>query len=249
MHRHPGCRRDGRGGERRFRPTGAEFVVVQDCAGAERRVVEREVLHRPRAEQGARVARHPEESGVGEVPGASARLGLGVGDRVAVHVGSDLFFRGSFGVEDERVVVPFAGGGTFEEDGVDGGAASEGGGEVRAGGGVGVDEEPAGVFVEVGGELQCEVVVGAVGTPLHPELDRELVGAGEVDARACGAREPLNSAEVAESPIRPPGSPSVTPLRTSAFAPPATSANEVAPPASPIGQKCASPEVVSTACS
>ena len=107
---------------------------------------------------------------------------------MAVNVGGDLFFRWSFGVEDERVVVPFAGGGAFEEDGVDGGAATKGRGEVRTGCRVGVDEESAVVFVEVRRELHCKVVVGAVGAPLHPELDRELMRAREVNARAGGAR-------------------------------------------------------------
>ncbi len=185
MHRHADRRINGRGVQRRLQPTLADLVVCSDRRRAERRVIQREVLHRALPEQFARVTRHPVQRRVGEVSRTRFGVLLRIGHHMAVHVRRDLFFSGSFGVDHEGVVMPLFGAGSFEQRVVvvfcRGLPDSHR--EVRTRRSVRIDQEPAGMRIEVRRELERQFVVTCERMPLHPELDRQLMRPRQIDFR------------------------------------------------------------------
>ena len=172
--RRVGGRREG-GHRARLGPVGVELLL--DRGRAQFTAVDRQVVDRAAAEQRVAPAREEIQRGVGERAGAFAAALLLVAHRHTIDVGDDLGGGGRFGVEHEGVVVPHAGGGAREEDGVARAARADADAEGAAVlARVGVDDEAAEVFVVVGGELHRQGVVVAVGVPLQPELhgDRAL---------------------------------------------------------------------------
>ena len=188
-HRHAGQDRRGDCGEGSDRaPVGAEAgLVLGDLGRGQGAPVDRQVVEDTAREQLLAAARHQVEHRVGEGAGARAFRGLGVGDRFAVDVGHDLLCRRGGGVEHDRVVMPGAGAGPFEEDVVAGVGVADADAEFAARlRRVGVDDEAAFVLVEVVGQLQGERVVVGVGIGVEPELDGDRAQSREVDGGAGG---------------------------------------------------------------
>ena len=132
-------------------------------------------------------------------------------------------------------MVPLAGRGTGEVGGVERAVATEADRELAAFlGRIRVDQEATVVFMVVARELHRDVVVVRK-RPFEPELNSDLVGCGEVQARRRRAVQAVESAAVFGSPTTPPSTPKVTPPDAVAGLAPALSA-KIGPLASPILQ-------------
>ena len=128
--------------------------MLEDLPGAQRLVVDRELIERSAPEQGAGVAGHQIQSGVGERALSGCDALLLEADGLPVYVWADLAGCGCARVDRDRVVVPDPCAWALEEDAVAISFAADPDAERSAElAGVGVDQEAARILVEVRSEL------------------------------------------------------------------------------------------------